>query len=91
VAHAAAACAGRLRDRNRRQHGDPRHVPIAFSHVGLDWERHVTVDTSLYRPAEVDMLRGDAAKAQERLDWRPSIDLPQLMGMMVDADLQRLG
>ena len=64
---------------------------LAFSHVGLDWERHVTVDTSLYRPAEVDMLRGDAAKAQERLDWRPSIDLPQLMGMMVDADLQRLG
>jgi GDPmannose 4,6-dehydratase len=64
---------------------------LAFSHAGLDWERHVTVDTSLYRPAEVDMLRGDAAKARERLGWHPSTDLPQLMGMMVDADLQRLG
>ena len=64
---------------------------IAFSHAGLDWERHVTVDASLYRPAEVDMLRGDAAKARERLGWRPSTDLPQLMGMMVDADLRRLG
>jgi GDPmannose 4,6-dehydratase len=64
---------------------------LAFSHAGLDWERHVTVDSSLYRPAEVDMLRGDAAKAQERLGWRPSTDLPKLMGMMVDADLQRLG
>ena len=64
---------------------------LAFNHAGLDWERHVTVDTSLYRPAEVDMLRGDATKARERLGWRPSTDLPQLMGMMVDADLQRLG
>jgi len=64
---------------------------LAFSHAGLDWERHVTVDSSLYRPAEVDMLRGDAAKARERLGWRPSTDLPKLMGMMVDADLQRLG
>ena len=63
---------------------------LAFIHVGLDWERHVTVDSSLYRPAEVDMLRGDAAKAQERLGWRPSTDLPKLMGMMVDADLRRL-
>ena len=64
---------------------------LAFNHADLDWERHVTVDTSLYRPAEVDMLRGDATKARERLGWRPSTDLPQLMGMMVDADLQRLG
>jgi len=62
---------------------------IAFAHAGLDWERHVVVDSGLFRPAEVQMLRGDASKAGERLGWRPSTDLSQLMAMMVEADLRR--
>src|SRR6476469_2545073 len=63
---------------------------LAFVHVSLDWERHVVIDRGLFRPAEVDTLRGDASKARERLGWRPSTDLSRLMGMMVDADLRRL-
>ena len=62
---------------------------LAFVHVGLDWERHVVIDRGLFRPAEVDTLRGDASKARERLGWRPSTALPRLIGMMVDADLRR--
>ena len=62
---------------------------LAFVHVGLDWERHVLIDRGLFRPAEVDTLRGDASKARERLGWRPSTGLSRLMGMMVDADLRR--
>jgi GDPmannose 4,6-dehydratase len=64
---------------------------ISFAHAGLDWERHVVVDRALYRPAEVDVLRGDASKAQRRLGWQPTTQLEQLMGLMVDADLRRLG
>ena len=63
---------------------------LAFARAGLDWERHVVTDASLLRPAEVDMLRGDATKARERLGWRPTTDLESLVGMMVDADLRRL-
>ncbi len=63
---------------------------IAFAHADLDWERHVVVDAALFRPAEVDVLRGDSSKAAERLGWRASTDLAALMAMMVDADLRRL-
>ena len=63
---------------------------LAFEHAGLDWNRHVVVDAGLFRPAEVDVLRGDASKARERLRWRPTTGLAQLLGLMVDADLRRL-
>ena len=63
---------------------------IAFGHVGLDYERHVVVDTKLLRPAEVDVLCGHPAKAREKLGWAPKTTLDQLIGMMVEADLQRL-
>ena len=66
-------------------------VRLAFSHAGLDWERHVATDPALVRPAEVDMLRGDASKAHAALGWRASTSLAQLMGMMVDADIARQG
>ena len=66
-------------------------VRLAFSHAGLDWERHVATDPALLRPAEVDMLRGDASKARAALGWRASTSLAQLMGMMVDADIARQG
>jgi len=62
---------------------------IAFEHAGLDWERHVVVDLSFFRPAEVDVLLGDASKARERLGWQPKTDLSALLRMMVDADLRR--
>ena len=65
-------------------------VAIAFEHVGLDWQSHVKTDPSLLRPAEVDQLVGDASRAREILDWKPSLDLPTLIRIMVDADLERV-
>jgi GDPmannose 4,6-dehydratase len=66
-------------------------VQIAFARVGLDWQKHVMVDPALLRPAEVDHLRGDAAKARAELGWSPNVDFKQLVEMMVDADLERHG
>jgi len=63
---------------------------IAFDHVGLDWRRHVISDPRFIRPAEVDHLIGNAAKARARLGWAPSVDFAGLVRMMVDADLERL-
>ena len=65
-------------------------VETAFSHVGLDWRSHVDLDPRFLRPAEVDLLVGDAAKARDTLGWRPSVDFKALVAMMVDADLERL-
>jgi len=65
-------------------------VEIAFEHVGLDWQSYVKTDPSLLRPAEVDRLVGDASRAREILDWKPSLDLATLIRMMVDADLERV-
>jgi GDPmannose 4,6-dehydratase len=62
---------------------------VAFARVGLDYEDHVTDDPSLYRPAEVDHLLGDAGKARTQLGWEPSTTFEQLIQMMVDADLAR--
>ncbi len=65
-------------------------VEAAFSHAGLDWERHVKVDPNLLRPAEVDHLVGNPAKARVMLGWEPSVDFKTLVGTMVDADLARV-
>lgn len=65
-------------------------VRVAFSHVGLDWQQFVQIDPNLLRPAEVDHLIGSAAKARNILGWEPSVTFEGLVGMMVDADLQRL-
>jgi GDPmannose 4,6-dehydratase len=65
-------------------------VEIAFEHAGLDWQKYVRLDPKLLRPAEVDHLIGDPAKARTRLGWQPSIDFRGLVTMMVDADLSRL-
>jgi GDPmannose 4,6-dehydratase len=64
-------------------------VEIAFSHVGLDWTRYVVEDPALLRPAEVDHLVGDATKARTTLGWKPSVDFPGLVKMMVDEDVRR--
>jgi len=61
----------------------------AFAHVGLNYEDHVRQDPRFMRPAEVDVLLGDAAKARQRLGWSPEITLEQMVAEMVDADLAR--
>ena len=66
-------------------------VETAFSHVGLNWEDHVRTDPAFLRPAEVEHLVGDSAKARRELDWTPSVDFHALVRMMVDADITRLG
>jgi GDPmannose 4,6-dehydratase len=62
---------------------------IAFAHVGLDYEKHVTVNPAFMRPAEVDVLHGNPAKATAKLGWKPEITLEQMVQEMVEADLKR--
>ena len=62
----------------------------AFSHVGLDYQDFVDVDERFYRPAEVDLLVGDASKARRALGWEPTVTFENLVAMMVDADLELL-
>lgn len=64
-------------------------VELAFSRVGLDWEKYVVTDPAFYRPAEVDLLVGDPAKAKAKLGWEPKVSFPELVAMMVDADMAR--
>ena len=63
---------------------------IAFAHVGLEAERHVVIDPKLYRPAEVELLQGNPAKAKARLGWEATTNLDTLIKMMVDADMERI-
>jgi GDPmannose 4,6-dehydratase len=65
-------------------------VELAFGHVGLDWKEFVKQDPRFMRPAEVDLLIGDPAKARRVLGWQPEVSFKQLVTMMVDADLSRL-
>lgn len=64
-------------------------VESAFSCVGLDWQQYVKVNPRYIRPAEVDLLVGDASKAREKLGWQPKVGFQELVKMMVDADLAR--
>ena len=63
---------------------------LAFSYVGLDYERYVVQDERFFRPAEVDLLVGDSSKARSTLGWKPKVNFSQLVEMMVDADLALL-
>jgi GDPmannose 4,6-dehydratase len=63
---------------------------IAFKYAGLTMEDHLVIDSALYRPAEVEVLLGDASKAHRMLGWKPQIDLETMVCEMVDADLERL-
>ena len=60
---------------------------LAFGYVGLDYRDYVVVDPSLFRPAEVNLLVGDASKARRRLGWEPKVRFEELIKMMVEADL----
>ena len=73
-----------------QSHSVKELVQIAFSYVGLDWEKHVKVDPKLVRPAEVDILLGDSSLARKNLGWRPKTTFEGLVKMMMDADLARL-
>jgi GDPmannose 4,6-dehydratase len=63
---------------------------MAFAHVGLNYEDHLLIDPKLQRPAEVDVLLGDASKAQKVLGWTPNMSLESLIAFMVDADMDRV-
>jgi GDPmannose 4,6-dehydratase len=63
---------------------------IAFDYVGLDMSKHLVIDPAFYRPAEVEVLLGDPAKAMKRLGWKPEVGLEHMIEEMVDADLERI-
>ena len=62
-------------------------LELAFTHAGLDWEKHVAFDPRYLRPTEVDLLLGDPTKAATTLGWKPRVSFPELVRMMVDADM----
>lgn len=66
-------------------------VRMAFEHVDLDWEKYVKFDPRYLRPTEVDDLIGDASKAKELLGWQAEVLPPELVRIMVDADIAALG
>jgi GDPmannose 4,6-dehydratase len=74
-----------------RTHSVEELVAAAFECVGLDWRKYVVQDPAFMRPAEVDLLIGDASKARRVLGWEPEVDFDRLVKMMVQADLARLG
>ena len=65
-------------------------LELAFGHVGLNWRDYTTQDDRFMRPAEVDLLIGDASKARQKLGWRPEVSFEELIAMMVESDLKRL-
>jgi GDPmannose 4,6-dehydratase len=72
-------------------HSVQEFVESSFSSVGLDWEKYVEIDPKYYRPAEVDMLVGDASKAKRLLGWEPATTFKGLVSLMVDADMAEVG
>ena len=72
-------------------HSVEEFVQEAFSIVGLDWKKYVVVDPKFVRPAEVQLLLGDSSKAKRVLGWEPKVRFKELVKMMVEADLERLG
>ena len=63
-------------------------LDLAFGHLDLDWSEYVEIDPSYYRPAEVDLLLGDASKARAKLGWTPEVSFTKLVKLMVDYDLK---
>ncbi len=73
-----------------KTHSVKEFAQKAFARVDLDWEEFVVIDERFYRPAEVDQLIGDPAKAKKQLGWEPEVSFEGLVNMMVDADLKLL-
>jgi GDPmannose 4,6-dehydratase len=72
-------------------HSIREFLDLAFGHVNLDWQKYVEFDERYLRPAEVDLLIGDPTKAKQILGWEPSVTFPELVRLMVDADMKALG
>ena len=64
-------------------------LDVAFEHVGLNWRQYVRVDPRYYRPTEVDILLGDASKAERLLGWKPKTKFRELIKLMVDAEFEK--
>jgi GDPmannose 4,6-dehydratase len=71
-------------------HSVREFLEVAFGHVDLDWKNYVEIDPAYYRPAEVEILIGDATKARKKLGWTPKTKFTELVKLMVDADIQLL-
>lgn len=71
-------------------HSVREFVEAAFSYAGLDWQKYVVTDSSLFRPAEVDLLIGDPSLAAREMGWKSKTSFKELVGIMVDADLDRI-
>lgn len=74
-----------------RNHSVEELCEIAFSHLDLDYKKYVVTDPQFVRPAEIDVLLGDASHAKKTLGWEPETTFKQMIKMMVDADMKRLG
>ena len=72
-------------------HSVKEFVQEAFGYAGLDWKKYVKIDRAFLRPAEVHHLRGDARKARKELGWKPKVNFKELVHIMVDEDIKRLG
>ncbi len=73
-----------------QNHTVQEFVELAFSQVDLDWHKYVVEDPAFRRPAEVDTLLANSAKAKEKLGWQPKVSFEELVTMMVDADLEKM-
>jgi GDPmannose 4,6-dehydratase len=69
-------------------HSIREFLDLAFGRLDLDWMEYVDIDPRYYRPAEVDLLLGDASKARKKLGWEPKVAFPELVALMVDHDLE---
>ena len=72
-------------------HSVKEFVKEAFSYVDLDWEKYVKIDPRYFRPTEVQELIADSAKAKKNLDWHPKIRFKELIKIMIDADMRKMG
>jgi GDPmannose 4,6-dehydratase len=73
-----------------QDHSVSEFVELAFNYAGLSWQDHIVIDEMLYRPAEVNILKGDFSKARAKLDWKPNIEFNELVKTMVDSDIKFL-
>ena len=71
-------------------HSVREFLEVAFGHAGLDWKKFVEIDPNYFRPAEVELLIGDSAKAKKKLGWEPKTKFADLVKLMADADIQLL-
>ena len=71
-------------------HSVREFLEVAFDHAGLEWQKYVEIDPRYFRPAEVDLLIGDASKAKKKLGWEPKTKFAELVKIMVDADMKLL-